>query len=85
MYNKINLVNKNNGIILGVSFIKWIFIGTFVGVITGSIAGLFLKILELATNLRLQYPWMLFFLPLGGAFVNFLYKNMVKIRQKVII
>lgn len=82
MYNKINLVNKNNGIILGVSFIKWIFIGTFVGVITGSIAGLFLKSLELATNLRLQYPWMLFFLPLGGAFVNFLYKKYGKDSSK---
>lgn len=82
MDNKINLVNKNHGIILGVSFIKWILIGTFVGVITGSISVLFLKSLELATNLRLRHPWILFLLPLGGSFVSFLYKKYGKDSSK---
>jgi H+/Cl- antiporter ClcA len=61
--------------ILGISFLKWTFIGTIVGILTGIAGTLFLKSLELATDLRINNPWLLFLLPLGGAFVSFLYSN----------
>lgn len=58
------LRNNNNSIFLGISFVKWIFIGSIVGMLTGSAAALFLNSLELVTNLRIQNPWLLFFFPL---------------------
>jgi len=61
--------------ILGISFLKWIFISTIVGILTGIAGTLFLKSLELATDLRIRNPWLLFLLPIGGAFVSFLYSN----------
>ncbi len=61
--------------ILGISFLKWTFIGTIVGILTGIAGTLFLKSLELATDLRINNPWLLFLLPMGGAFVSFLYSN----------
>lgn len=61
--------------ILGISFLKWTFIGTIVGILTGIAGTLFLKSLELATYLRINNPWLLFLLPIGGAFVSFLYSN----------
>ena len=61
--------------ILGISFLKWTFIGTIVGILTGIAGTLFLKSLELATDLRINNPWLLFLLPIGGAFVSFLYSN----------
>lgn len=81
--NKVILLsNKSNSAILGLSFIKWIIIGTIVGVITGSAAALFLKSLELATDLRMKYTWLLFFLPVGGALVSFLYSKYGKNSSK---
>lgn len=61
--------------ILGISFFKWVFISSIVGILTGIAGTLFLKSLELATDLRLSNPWLLFLLPAGGAFVSFLYSN----------
>ena len=61
--------------ILGISFLKWTFIGTIVGILTGIAGTLFLKSLELATDLRINNTWLLFLLPLGGAFVSFIYSN----------
>lgn len=76
------LRNNNNSIFLGISFVKWIFIGAIVGILTGSAAALFLNSLELVTNLRIQNPWLLFLLPFGGAFVSFLYSKYGKNSSK---
>ena len=43
---------------------------------------LFLKSLELATNLRIEHSWLLFLLPFGGAFVSFLYSKYGKNSSK---
>ncbi|SFD29893.1 voltage-gated chloride channel family protein [Clostridium uliginosum] len=69
------LKNANNSTILGMSFLKWIFLGTIVGILTGCAAALFLKSLDIATTLRINNPWLLFLLPIGGAFVSFLYSK----------
>ncbi|TBL79175.1 voltage-gated chloride channel family protein [Paenibacillus thalictri] len=67
--------------ILG-SFMKWIFLGSIVGVLTGSASALFLASLDLATNERLNHPWILFLLPFGGAFVSYLYYKYGKTSSK---
>ena len=69
------LKDANISIIIGISFLKWIFISTIVGCLTGSVSALFLKSLEFATILRNNNPWLLFLLPIGGAFVSFLYSK----------
>lgn len=57
------------------SFIKWIVLGTVIGILTGSASALFLKGLDAVTQYRMEHPWLLFLLPLGGAGVSLLYKK----------
>jgi H+/Cl- antiporter ClcA len=54
-------------------FIKWIVLGSAVGLMTGSASAFFLYSLDYVTSLRMENPWLLFFLPLGGAVVSYLY------------
>jgi len=74
--------HANNSTIIGISFLKWVFIGIIVGSLTGSVIGLFLKSLESAINLRMSNPWLLFLLPFGGAFVSLLYSKYGKNSSK---
>ncbi|OAB38729.1 voltage-gated chloride channel protein [Paenibacillus macquariensis subsp. defensor] len=55
------------------SFLKWIFFGVVVGLLSGTASALFLRSLEYVTHIRLLNPWVLFLLPLGGACVSYLY------------
>lgn len=52
---------------------KYILIGGIVGILVGVVNALFLKSLELVTENRIQYPWIILFLPFAGAFVSYLY------------
>jgi len=74
--------NLNTSTILGLSFLKWIVISTIVGSLVGSAAAFFLKTLDIATTLRSDNPWLLFLLPIGGAFVSFLYSKYGKNSSK---
>ncbi|NFI57986.1 voltage-gated chloride channel protein [Clostridium botulinum] len=76
------LKNPNLSTLLGISFLKWIFIGTIIGCLTGVAGALFLNSLELATTLRNNNSWLLFLLPIGGAFVSFLYSKYGKSSSK---
>lgn len=58
--------------------IKWICIAGAVGVLSGSASALFLVGLEWATDQRVDYPWLLFLLPLGGALMSYLYYKIGK-------
>lgn len=81
--NKIIIVkNLNHSTILGLEFLRWLFIGTIVGIFTGSAATLFLESLELATSLRISNPWLIFFLPFGGGFISFIYSKYGKNSSK---
>ncbi len=55
------------------TLLKWMILGSGVGVLTGTASALFLKSLDAVTNLRLDHPWLLFLLPVGGALVSYLY------------
>ena len=76
------LKNSNISTIIGISFLKWVFISSIVGTLTGIAATLFLKSLEIATGLRNNNPWLLFLLPVGGAFVSFIYSKYGKSSSK---
>ncbi|WP_160679239.1 voltage-gated chloride channel family protein [Clostridium sp. C8-1-8] len=74
--------SKNTTAVLTISFIKWVVLGAIVGIFTGTAGSAFLKSLELVTNLRVENSWLLFFLPIGGAFVSFIYSKYGKNSSK---
>lgn len=55
------------------SFLKWALLGSIVGILTGSASAFFLKSLDFVTRQRIENPWLLFMLPLGGVLVSYLY------------
>ncbi len=60
---------------LGTYLIKWLCIVTPTSIAIGSSCALFLWLLDRATNLRFQNPWLLFLLPLAGAAISLLYSR----------
>ncbi len=62
--------------------IKWFIYAGFVGTLTGALSAFFLKSLEKVTALQVHYSWLLFLLPLAGAFISYLYKDFGKNAHK---
>lgn len=54
-------------------FLKWTVISTIAGSLIGSASALFLFLLETVTDLRIDTPILLYFLPLGGLIVGLVY------------
>ncbi|QWU18185.1 voltage-gated chloride channel family protein [Paenibacillus sophorae] len=63
---------------LAVTLLKWVALGSGVGILSGTASAFFLKSLDYVTDLRMANPWLLFLLPLGGALVSFLYLKVGK-------
>jgi H+/Cl- antiporter ClcA len=61
---------------------KWIFYGGIVGILSGSASALFLALLDKATRAQLEFPWLLFFLPVGGALISYVYLKLGKNAMK---
>lgn len=57
---------------------KWTLLVIPVAVLVGSLVALFLWLLDRATNLRMQQPWLLYLLPLAGIVIYMLYKYLGK-------
>ncbi|WP_218094829.1 voltage-gated chloride channel family protein [Paenibacillus solanacearum] len=55
------------------ALIKWIILGSGVGMLTGTASALFLVSLDYVTGLRMEHTWLLFLLPVGGAIVSYVY------------
>lgn len=66
-------VKKRSHFALWSTFIKWIVLGSLVGFLSGTASAFFLKSLDYVTDVRLEHPWLLYLLPLGGVLVSFLY------------
>ena len=49
--------------------IKWLLISVGVGVIVGGVSSLFGHCLIFANNLRAQYPFVIYTLPIGGLMI----------------
>lgn len=54
-------------------WIKWIWMGSVIGILSGSASAVFLHSLDYVTGQRIEQPWLLFLLPIGGALVNYIY------------
>jgi len=53
--------------------LRWTLLSLPVAIITGSLVALFLWLLDKATELRWQHGWLLYFLPIAGIAIYFLY------------
>jgi len=62
--------------------VKWIVLGSVVGILSGTASAFFLKSLDYVTDVRLDHPWLLYLLPLGGVLVSFLYMRYGKNSSK---
>jgi H+/Cl- antiporter ClcA len=60
-------------IVLIASTSKWILLSVLVGTLAGSASALFLTLLSSATSFRISHPWLLWFLPLCGFTVGYIY------------
>lgn len=67
-----NLLKTGFGFSL-IDLLKWIVLGSAVGILAGSASAFFLQSLNYVTALRTDHSWLLFLLPLGGALVSWLY------------
>jgi H+/Cl- antiporter ClcA len=54
--------------------LKWTLLVIPVSFVAGSLVALFLWLLDIAIKYRWNHPWLLFFLPIAGIFIYFLYK-----------
>lgn len=61
--------------LLTASLLRWLLLGSLVGVAAGSASALFLWSLGRVTGLREASPWLIFFLPLAGLLVGWVYSR----------
>jgi H+/Cl- antiporter ClcA len=66
---------------LGAYILKWVCLVTPIAAAVGSACALFLWLLERATELRLELPWLLFLLPVGGAAISLIYSYFGKVAE----
>ena len=57
-----------------ISFLKWVLYAGNMGIIAGLVAVAFHRGIDIATELRALYPWIIWFLPLGGMAIVLLYR-----------
>ena len=58
-----------------VFFVQWLMLAAVVGSIVGVMGVLFHFSVEKATELRTEFPWLLYLLPLGGVLIALLYQK----------
>ena len=56
------------------TFCRWVMLSTTVGVICGLIGSAFHQIVTHATGIRINNPWLIFLLPVGGLAIAWLYR-----------
>lgn len=57
------------------SIARWLIVIAPMAFIVGSAVTLFLWLLDETTQVRMAYPWLLWFLPIGGAAVGLMYRH----------
>lgn len=55
------------------TFVRWLLIAGTTGAVGGLAGGLFHKAVDMATQVRTGNPWLVYFLPLAGLLIVFLY------------
>lgn len=56
------------------TLIKWLFLGTFIGFLVGSVCSIFGHMLVWANDYRLEHQWISMLLPIGGLLIVFMYR-----------
>ncbi|SER59362.1 chloride channel protein [Lachnobacterium bovis] len=72
--NNFSIPPLNNHLKAFASSLKWIFLSLIVGSIAGSLGTIFYFALNFVTNFRKQNSWIIYFLPLAGICIVFLYR-----------
>lgn len=57
------------------TLIKWLFLGTFIGFLVGSVCSVFGHMLVWANDYRMANQWVSLLLPLGGLLIVFMYRT----------
>lgn len=68
--------------IVSIVFLRWFLLASISGIVVGIVISFFLKSLQWATSTRESNPWLLYMLPLGGAFVSYVYSKYGKDSSK---
>lgn len=69
-------MNLRNKIIQKIySVIKWMSIGVLIGVMGGLLGGAFHMSVDAVTEIREHHPYILYFLPVGGVLIAFVYRR----------
>src|ERR1700710_1304337 len=68
------LLNRFEQFAIGLHLLRWTVLVIPLSLVVGSLVALFLWLLNLAINFRWNHPWLLFFLPLAGILIYFLYR-----------
>ncbi|TYQ12663.1 UNVERIFIED_CONTAM: H+/Cl- antiporter ClcA [Acetivibrio alkalicellulosi] len=55
------------------TFLKWVVWGSIIGIVVGSMSAFLLKLNDFLTDTREANPYLLFFLPLGGIVIGYIY------------
>lgn len=63
------------------TFLKWIVVAGITGVLGGIIGSIFHISVEYATEFRIQHDWIIYFLPVGGVVIVFLYTLLNKTKD----
>ena len=53
---------------------RWLFLGSFTGLVVGSIGAIFSKSIQIATEFRITHDYIIFGLPVAGLLIVFLYR-----------
>lgn len=56
--------------------VKWIILAGLIGIPCGVVGALFFNGVMYVTNLRIAHPWLLYFLPVAGLLIVFMYKKL---------
>ena len=56
-----------------ITSIKWVIFSIVVGIVAGSCGTAFYFALSVVTDFRMKYPWLIYFLPIGGLAIVGLY------------
>lgn len=71
--NSLKPLKQKEFFLVSCYFFKSIFYSSIVGIIVGNLSAFFLTSLATVTTARLNNPWLLYLLPVGGAVISFLY------------
>lgn len=61
--------------VVSIVFLRWFLLASISGIAVGIVISFFLKSLQWATSTRESNSWLLYMLPIGGAFVSYLYSK----------